>query len=323
MTHTGLVVYNPTAGGFPSGMLAEKVAEILGEQGWRTRISASQSGQHLVELASQAAQEGLDALFVMGGDGSMNLATKGLIGTDTALGVLPAGTSNVMAQELGLTGFRLFRGKDVEESAEKLACGNVQRVDVGRCNGEPFLLWAGVGLDGFLVHRIEPRRSWEKQFSVIAYISQVVWNINFWNGVCMNVHIADQEIEGEYLLAVASNIRLYMGGLAELSPNACMDDGKMDLWLFKGDNPVDSYQRVLDLASHRHLTSDHFQCIQFDKLSLSADIDLYVQLDAEPFDASEQINIQVDAQALNLLVPIEADKKLFLYEPQKSFTNSL
>jgi diacylglycerol kinase (ATP) len=99
---TGILAYNPAAGRFPSRLLAGRAAKVLRASGWDISVKQSSNGAHITRLARQAAEDHLDAMFMAGGDGSINRAVAGLAGSETALGVLPAGTSNVFAQELGL-----------------------------------------------------------------------------------------------------------------------------------------------------------------------------------------------------------------------------
>jgi diacylglycerol kinase (ATP) len=312
---TALLIYNPTAGAFPSGMIIQKVSRLLIDHDWDLEVIQSRDGPHITQLAQEAARNGLDATFIAGGDGSINLAMAGLIGTETALGVLPAGTSNVLAQELGLIGAHFLRLGKLEEAARKLVTGHVQRVDIGYCNKNPFLLWAGVGLDGFLVHRIEPRKPWEKQLSVLLYTSKAVWNLHFWSGINLEVETDSEIFHGNYLMAVASNIHLYAGGLAELSPSAMMDDGIMDLWLFKGNTPIDSYQRALDLFTKRHVSSENFICVPFRQLVIRSEAPLFTQLDAEPYIGKGEIKLEVAPRNLRLIVPGDVRSDLFGYPP--------
>ncbi len=307
----GLIVYNPTAGRFPSGLLAERAADVLREQGWQLQLAQTESGEHITQLARQAAAEGLDGFFVVGGDGSLNLALPGLIGSNTALGVLPAGTANVWAQELGLPGLSWTRWMALEESARLLAQSEVRTVDVGLCNGDPFLLWAGVGLDGFVIHRIEPRNRWEKHFSFVYYTASAAWNASFWRGVKLRIQVDGRPISGHYLLALISNIHLYGGGLMQLTPDARLDDGSMDLWLFEGETLGDTMQRMWDLISGRHLQSDHITRYPFSSLSLESDSPLYVQVDAEPVEGHGPVSIQIMPQALHVLVPLVTPHLLF------------
>lgn len=304
------LAYNPTAGGFPSWLLTERAAQVLRAHGWEIDMVQSRSGEHLTEISAQAVQEGMDALIVVGGDGSVNYAVRALIGTQTALGVLPAGTANIWAREIGLIGLRWTRLFALEESARRLVGGRVQLVDVGYCNEKPFLLWAGVGLDGFLVHRIEPRKSWEKRLSVIHYTAATVWNVSYWHGIRMRVLANGKEFEGKFLMALMSNIHFY--AVMRLVEDVCLDDGVMDLFLFKGETPLDAYQRLFDLFTGRHKESDSIVRIRFQELSLSSPSKLYLQMDGEPFDSDGDVRVRVAPKALRVIVPASAPAGSFL-----------
>ncbi len=303
-------------------MLIQKVSPVFFDFGWDLEITQSRDGQHITELARDAAELGMDAVFIVGGDGSANLAMAGLIGTRTALGVLPAGTANVLAQELGISGAHFLRQGNLEEAAHKLVTGMVQLVDVGYCDSHPFLLWAGIGLDGFLIHRIEPRKLWEKQLSILHYASKAVWNVHFWSGINLEVVTESQTLRGNYLMAVTSNIHLYAGGLAKLSPRARMDDGLMDLWLFKGNSPIDAYQRALEVFIGRHVSSEHFICLPFQTLTIRSEASLYTQLDAEPYIGKGEIKLVVAPRSLNLIVPRDVRSDLFGNPPECLFSPS-
>ncbi|HEX5837309.1 MAG TPA: acylglycerol kinase family protein, partial [Anaerolineales bacterium] len=87
---SAVIVYNPAAGKFPVKPFIKSAVEELESAGWQVDVQATRSGLHTVELARQAAAEKKDAVFAVGGDGTIGNVVNGLIGTDTALGVLPA-----------------------------------------------------------------------------------------------------------------------------------------------------------------------------------------------------------------------------------------
>jgi YegS/Rv2252/BmrU family lipid kinase len=300
---TAYLVYNPAAGRLPTGSLAERAAFILRNAGWRLHLEQAQNGPHITQLARRAAEEGMDAFFVAGGDGSMNMALAGLMGSNTALGVLPAGTANVWAQELGLTSLSIIGGMSLEESARRLATAPIHTVDIGMCNKRPFLLWAGVGLDAFIVHRIEPRTPWDKHFAVIQYTISALWNAGFWRGMDLSAEVDGHQISGRYLLAVVSNVHLYAGGVAEISPDARLDDGMMDLWLFKGETFGDTVQMAWDLWIGHHAESEQAECIPFRSLHFQSDVPLYVQVDGEPAPEEKRVVVDVRPQTLRVLIP--------------------
>lgn len=306
-----ILVYNPAAGRYPSWILTERAANLLRDNGWRISIEKTANGQQITELARKAAGQGMDAFFVVGGDGSVNHSLPGLMGSETALGVLPAGTANVWAQELGLPGLTWTRLMALEESARRLANGRIEQADIGLCNGTAFLLWAGIGLDAFIVHRLEPRTQLEKRLAVIQYATSAAWSAGQWRGMNLRVETDGERASGHFLLAVVSNIHLYAGGYAELSPDALVDDGIMDLWLCEGENWEDTVQLAWNLWSGRHLKSDKVQCIPFQQAVLESDSPLYVQVDGEPLEGDGRVEIEVKRKGLRVLVPADTPQQLF------------
>jgi diacylglycerol kinase (ATP) len=315
------MIYNPNAGRFPSAILAERAATVLRSGGWDIHLVRTRDGDHVTQLARRAAEEGKDALFVVGGDGTINLAVRGLAGSGTALGILPGGTANVLAQELGLPGLTWTRWMALEESARRLAKAVVHSVDIGQCAGTPFLMWAGVGLDAFAIHHIEPRPRGEKLFANVAYAASTAYHASLWHGINLKVTADNLHISGHYLLALMSNIHLYAGGLAQISPSAVLDDGSMDLWLFEGDTLGDTIQMAWDLYAGRHVDSQRVRHIAFTQLILESDSSLYIQVDAEPLPYhAHSVEISVITQGLRLMVPQKIPRELFqVKEPLKRY----
>jgi YegS/Rv2252/BmrU family lipid kinase len=306
------IIYNPAAGRFPSRMLTERAADVLRDYGWQVRLERTHTDSDIIQLARQAVDDGNDALLIAGGDGSINHALPALLDGDTALGVLPAGTANVWAREIGLPGLTWTRVMALEESAHRLATARVEKVDVGFCNQRPFLLWAGVGFDAFVAHRIEPRTRWEKHFALAQYATNALRQATVFNGIDLKIHGQDVDLSGHYLLAVVSNIHLYAGGLAEISPHARVDDGKMDLWLFSGNTLIETITHALDVLSGRHVHSEQARCITFEEIQLTSDSPLYAQVDGEPIEEGQTMEIVVHRQVLPVLIPEQASGDLFL-----------
>ena len=301
-----VVIYNPAAGRFPVGPFIRFVEKALVDAGWQVDSIATQSGDHAVQLARQAASQGCTAVFAVGGDGTVGQVASGLSGSETALGVLPAGTSNVWAQELGLPPFTWLHWRRLLQNARLLARAPVHPVDMGRCNQYSFMMWAGMGLDAMAIHAIEPRARIEKFFAVPDYAAHTIWKASHWRGLRLRLWADGREVEGQYILAVANNIRRYMGGLSELSPNACLDDGLLDLWLFGGNSLADAFRHAYDLWRGKHVNSRDVQRITFQELRVQAEAPFFIHMDAEPKQATDQANITVQQRVLKMLVPPDA-----------------
>lgn len=302
----GLLLYNPAAGRYPVRRYVRGIIKPLDEAGWKIDIAETLSGTHAIQTAHQAAQEHYDAVFAIGGDGTAGQVASGLVNSETALAVLPAGTTNVWALEQGQKPFSWFQWWNLRENARLLANVEPQYVDIGTCNGSQFLLWAGIGLDAQTISKIEPRPRFFKHMSVPHFFATTVWEATFWHGLDLRVYAEGKLVEGHYLVAVATNIRHYAGGMSVISPNALLDDGEMDLWLLSGDSLADTFRHFFDLVAGRHLTSDEARCIPFQNVRIESDANFSIQVDGDPALGSNVAEIKVLHRALKVLMPKNA-----------------
>lgn len=297
------IVYNPAAGRFSVKPFIKSIVRELEATGWKADAAETQSGAHTIELAKQAAAEKKDAVFAVGGDGTIGNVVNGLIGSDTALGVLPAGTANVWGIELGLRPFTLTHPWAFRRNASILANAPCHAVDVGTCNQVSFMMWAGIGLDALTINSLEPRIRLEKFFNLPEYAARTIWSAAQWSGVRLRLWADDQEVEGNYIVAVTTNIRHYLGGHSILSPEACLDDGLLDIWLFSGSNLGDALRHAYDMWRGRHLTSDAVRKITFHNLRVEGGSPFWMQTDGEPRGSAQRVEIRVKSRALKLLMP--------------------
>jgi len=299
----GLLLYNPAAGRFPVRSYVHGLLRPLKLADWQMDVAETLSGSHATQVARQAAAHGYEAVFAIGGDGTVGQVASGLIDTDTALAVLPAGTANVWALELGLQPFTWFRWWALRKNAGILAKAPIVKVDVGLCNQRPFLLWAGIGLDAMTIHKLEPRPRFVKYVTVPHFFATTFWEATFWHGMDLRVWADEKEVDGHFLLAVATNIRHYVGGMAVLSPQAFIDDGQMDLWLLSGNTLADALRHFFDLLAGRHLNSDQARCLPFHQARVESDTAFSIQMDGEPMLGGTRAEISIRRQALKIIIP--------------------
>jgi len=300
---TAVIIYNPTAGRFSVKPFIKTAVSELESDGWQVEAAETRSGEHTVELAKQAAAEKKEAVFAVGGDGTIGNVVNGLVGTETALGVLPAGTANVWSIELGLRPFAWTHPWVLRRNAAILAKAPSHRVDVGLCNQISFMMWAGIGLDAMAIQSLEPRIRLDKFFAMPEYAASAIWNAAQWSGLNLRLWADEHEVAGHFILAVATNIRHYMGGLSNLSPDAYIDDGLLDLWLFSGNNLGDALRHAYELWRGTHVNSDAAHRITFRNLRVEADSPYWIQTDGEARGSSQIAEISVQTRALKLLVP--------------------
>ena len=117
-------------------------------------VSETSRRGHASRLAQGAAADGVDVVVVLGGDGTLNEAANGLAGTETALGILPGGSTNVFARTIGMPVDPI---EATGSLLSALARGSIERVGLGQVNGRYFLFHTGVGFDAEVVNQVEKR----------------------------------------------------------------------------------------------------------------------------------------------------------------------
>jgi diacylglycerol kinase family enzyme len=153
-----LLIVNPTASSMtPRRRL--RVQQLLGQH-HRLEVAETYRRGHATRLARNAAREGMDVVVVAAGDGTLNEAADGLIGTNTALAPLPGGSTNVFARTLGIPNSIM---PATDQLVASLDAGSIRRIGVGAANGRHFLFHLGCGYDAEVIEQVE-RRPWVKRW---------------------------------------------------------------------------------------------------------------------------------------------------------------
>jgi diacylglycerol kinase family enzyme len=148
--HRVLLIANARA-----GSVSERVKEVIVKAlsaDFKLDVADTEARGHAIELARGAASDGFDAVLAFGGDGTINEVAQDLVETDVAMGILPGGSTNVMARSLGIP---IDPVEATAFAASHLRSGTKRRVNVGRIGARYFLFSAGMGLDADVVRRVE------------------------------------------------------------------------------------------------------------------------------------------------------------------------
>jgi diacylglycerol kinase (ATP) len=307
------LIYNPTAGPRDARRALKRVRSYLERCGWSVELRTTGKPGDAIALARAAAQAGCDVAIAAGGDGTVGEAVNGLVGTQTALGVLPVGTANVLARQLGISTHALTNLLRIQEAAVGLAEGVIRPVDVGQIVGQAndryFLCWAGIGLDAQVTTRMEPRQRHTKRLGALPYAIAAVIVARDFQGVRTRVSLNGSVVRGRILLTLVSNIRQY-GGVFKIAREARLDDGLLDVFVFEGLGFSYAVRHLLKIVAQRHLQDPRVVYRRARRIEVETELAVPVQLDGDPI-ATTPITLQVVPRALRVLVPPSAPSSLF------------
>jgi len=288
-----------------------RVRRELRRRGWSVDIKTTQATGDATRLAREAAEAGMDAVWVAGGDGTLGEAVGGLVGTGTAMGVLPVGTGNMWARQLHLPTYTLTHPFRLREAAAAQAEGTVRPVDVGRVDGRHFLLWAGVGFDALITSELEPRSRPVKRLGPLPYIVAAVTLARSFSGVRAHVTLDGRVVRGRILLILVSNVQTY--GFFPILRQARLDDGLLDVLVFKGLGISYILRHAVKLFSGRYLQDPKIVHRQVRHIEVRTEVPVSVQVDGDPLGTTP-VTLDVVPRALRILVPPQAPRSLFCKE---------
>lgn len=315
MTMKTVLVYNPTAGPWDMLRPLKRLATYLGKCGWSIDLVQTQYEGDASRYAREAASGGVDLILVAGGDGTINEIANGLSNSDTVMGIVPVGTGNILAHQLRMPILSPVT-PIVRDIGDVLLRSRVQRVDVGLVNDRRFICWAGLGLDAEIAAQMEPRPRHIKRLRTLPYILTGLVVASEYRGVRARFTIGEHDFRTRTLLAVASNIQLY-AAFFQIAPQARMDDGLLDVYVFKGLNFAYALKSVFQMLGHRHHNSPDVMHVLASQMEVETSPSVAIHLDGDPM-GNTPARLSIVPDALRLLVPPNAPTTLFS-KSQESF----
>ncbi len=300
------LIYNPTAGPRDVRAILERLCSFFEGSGWSIELRTTERPGDAKRMAHRAAVDRLDAVIVAGGDGTVNEVVNGLVGSDTALGVLPVGTGNLWAKELRVPTYALanppgYAYTRLRRAAHGLVDGAVRSVDVGQVNGHAFLCWASAGLDAQVTTEMEPRDRATKRLGALPYLIAAVLVAQSFQGVQTTIMLDEDMVRGRTLLVMVNNIQQY-GGLVEMAPGAKLDDGLLDVFVFKGLGFGYVVRHLFKILSQRYLEDPTIVHRQAQRIEIRTEKRMPIQVDGDPL-GSTPARMRIVPRALHIIAP--------------------
>jgi diacylglycerol kinase (ATP) len=244
-------------------------------------------------LAREAVEQGLDLVCAIGGDGTVNETINGLAGAQVPLAIVPTGTVNVLAMELGIP-------LDPPDAVKLLEVGTVSWIDLGLAGDRYFGLMAGVGMDAAVVASLNPVM--KKAFKEAAFAVQGFANYLTKEEPLIRVTTAERTVEGYF--AVFGNSSNYGGGFG-ITPLADMRDGLLDVCVLKDKSFLSTiwyWSAALINAHIKHPKVEYFRTEAAEIVTVEEGKEVLVQTDGE-VAGKLPITCRVVPRSLRVVVP--------------------
>jgi YegS/Rv2252/BmrU family lipid kinase len=249
------------------------------------------------ERARRAMAQGADLMFVWGGDGTVQRCIDAVAGTGTVLAILPAGTANLLATNLGI------QADDLAGAVRIGLYGDRRPLDTGSVNGEHFAVMAGAGFDARMI--ADADRSLKDRIGRAAYVYTAARNISA-RRVKATVKVdGERFFEGQVSCVLAGNVGKILGGI-EAFDGAQPDDGLLELGVVTAKNPVEWARTFGKLALGRAEKSAFVEVTRGKKVRIRFDRKLPYELDGGARPATRNIRIKVHPRSIRICVPAQA-----------------
>ncbi len=291
------LIFNPQA----RSQRGQRVVRFLMKRATDFALYATRSAEDAGELAAKFAAAGEPVVVAAGGDGTLNTVVRGLAGTKTALGILPAGTMNVFARELGIPTGNFQRAFKVIEG------GDVRRIDLFEANGAPFVQMAGVGYDAQVIEET----TWEtkKMFGPLAYLFSAVRVLGE-DPPRMVVECANGRRE-EGVCVIAGNGSLY-GGQFKLFRKADNQDSMLDVLVFKEAGYRVVLESLRGIAKGGvDLGASTMSYLQSGSFTVRSDREVPVEVDGEYLGRAAEVRFGAAKRRLRVLAPEKPTTSVF------------
>lgn len=295
---TILFILNPISGTVNKANICGLIEKYVDKGKFDWSICYTEYAGHAVEIARDAAENGVDVVVAVGGDGTVNEVARGLVQTKTALAIIPCGSGNGLARHLMLP-------LDVKQAIRVINELEIHCLDYGVIDDHPFLCTCGVGFDAFIAERFASAG----KRGMMTYLEKI-----FKDGMAYEPETYEYSIDGEQCvekrawLISCANASQY-GNDAYIAPNASMKDGLLDIVVMDPVGVQNAVSVNMEMINKTLDKNSNIQTFKGKHLVIKRKAAGFVHYDGEPAMAPADVDIYLVERGINIVVNPHADKK--------------
>lgn len=289
-----VVILNPTSGNKNIELLKQEIFKRFSE--FKCEIWETNKPLHAIDLAQKASREEYDIIIAAGGDGTIIEVISGIINSKSKLGIIPYGTGNMLANNLGIP------ATNISKAIEIILEGYTQKIDIGKINNRYFAFMAGCGFDAKIID--ETSREKKKKYGLLAYFLEGFLQV--FNTKCASFKIKldnKKVIKTRALTVIIANSANIIGNIFSLAPQALPSDGLLDIIIISPKQSIDYVPLLWGILTRQFdKNSNKIRYYQAKEIEIKCKPNILVQADGDIIDKTP-IKIQVIPQAINILTP--------------------
>jgi len=282
-------IVNPIAGPKTKNRITKLIRDILDSQQFSPTVVVTEYAGHATQLAQQFAMQEYYAVIAVGGDGTVNEVASGLIGTSTALGIVPNGSGNGFARHLEIS-TRMNRAIEMLNSSE------VIHVDYGIVNDVPFFSTFGIGFDAVVAHDFADSSRGFK-----GYVQSIFKDLFQYKPETYHLQGEGIDLTTTAFLVNFANAGQW-GYDAYIAPKASLQDGLLDIAIVSEFPMVSAPSLALSLFTKNIDENLHMNTIRTKEMTLIRETEGAVHIDGTPTQMGKELHVKIVEDGLKVLV---------------------
>ncbi len=279
------------AGGKQKKHLIPLIHEIINQEDFEIQIQFTENAKHTHLLSKRALDEGADIIIAVGGDGTVNNIAQHVAGTKCILGIIPMGSGNGLARELGIS-------MDVKKALQIINSIKTKTIDTCMVNDNFFVNIAGVGFDA----HVGKKFSENEKRGFKTYIKVVLQEFLKYKSSEYKISIdGNESIQNAFMICVCNGTQF--GNNVYVSPNSNLDDGEFKIVIFEKTNLFKAASVGLKLFAKKMNTLSFIKTYEGQSISISQRKNNIVNVDGEAIEIKEELNFRIVPKNLKIIIP--------------------
>ncbi len=289
-------IVNPISGTQGKDYILSLLDEKIDKNKFLWDVVYTERAGHAIEIAALAAEEKIDVVVAIGGDGTINEVGRSLVHTDTALGIIPCGSGNGLARHLHIP-------MEPRKALEVINDGVQDIIDYGKINGLDFFCTCGVGFDAFVSLKFANAG----KRGLLTYLEKTLQESLTYQPETYEIDTDDGVYKYKAFLIACGNASQY-GNNAYITPRAALNDGLLDVTVLEPFTVLDVPTLAFQLFNKTIDQNSRIKTFRAKKLRIRRSKPGVVHFDGDPIEEGKDVNIEIIQKGLRVIVP-KGDKK--------------
>lgn len=285
-------IVNPVAGLGKKLSFISEINDFCQKKNLEYKVVITHKPKEAIDLAREASNK-YEVIVAVGGDGTVNEVVNGIVNTEAKLGIIPIGSGNDFAKQMGLT-------YHLKKDLEILIQGNTQSVDLGLVNKKHYFInGLGVGFDGEVAYRVRGFLKYARGF--FGYLLSVFRTLATYKFYKVKFYVDGEKVKDEKILLIATCNGTTYGGGFKVAPSAKVDDGLFTICFVGKMSKFYAVRKIPKILQGTHVSLPEVSIYTGKNVKIKAEKDLFSQLDGEILPPMKEFEVEMVPNKISVI----------------------